>query len=130
MKKVIVATIASLLSLSAVAHTHSAVPCAAYLNATPYAHVVNKKTHQAFNVERHLSNGISTEKYMFSNGKVMHGESRVVAGHSYCDGYLKDGHHYVKDSKYTISKRQHGYSVKVFYDGRLVEELRVYPVMH
>ncbi|HLB56407.1 MAG TPA: hypothetical protein VJK30_03660 [Coxiellaceae bacterium] len=104
------------------------VPCATYLSRTKYANVISKSNHENFFVKRHFHKGISNEQYIFSNGKIIHGQSRVVPGKKICASYAKHDGKYVEYATYSIVDEKLGYLVRVIYCNGDKQKLRVYPV--
>lgn len=114
MKKIILLFAATIFICSSV-YALQMVSCENYLKATPYSHAVDKKHNESFMVHRHFHNGISEDKCIFPNGKIIHSQSRVVPGKTYCASYAKHWGHYVQYATYKIYKISKGYLVKVLY---------------
>lgn len=119
--------IASLL-IAITSYANDIVPCATYLARTQYANVISKSNHENFFVKRHFRNGISNEKYIFPNGKIIRGQSRVIPGKTMCASYAKHDGKYVQYATYSITDEKLGYLVRVTYRNGNKQKLRVYPV--
>jgi len=127
-KKILFTTVAFGFALSPVIYADNSVACSAYLTETKYAHVINLTSHQTFFVKRHFHHGISNESYIFPNGKVIHGQSRVMKGKITCAAFAKHWGHYQQYSTYIIYKKPIGYFVKVIYANKQKQKMLVYPL--
>lgn len=128
MKKIILTAAVSALAFSASTFAAHSVPCAAYLSDTVYSHGVDKTHHETFLVTRKIKNGISQERYIFPNGKISHGQSRVVPGKNYCASYAKHWGKYVQYATYVAYKEPVGFVVHVTYGNGDKERFHVYPM--
>ena len=106
----------------------TSVSCATYLADTVYSHGVDKTHHESLLVIRKIKQGISNEKYIFPNGKVIRGQSRVLPGKKYCASYAKHFGRYVQYATYKVYKGSIGYVVHVTYGNGDKQTLHVYPM--